>query len=223
MAYSTEPLPLVQFLQSNVKLPRFQRKVTWTEKQSFDLAISLFQNYPLGVIILNEEQKNIWLLDGRQRYTALQKMRDNPVELYMWAKSTLGFKDHDSEHKVVKRYWNKVDHYLEGSTDDSSTVSNFQDELDDVSESSMASQSEGTKTLLDIILMVHQKKWEKLFDFREYFNFLKYLTKDKSEIIPDKLRRFILELRDEVQRNGENECSLDFFTDYFLPVLSPLF
>ena len=92
MSYIIEPMPLISFLEDGkLRLPRFQRKATWDKKQNFELAISVFQDYPVGVVIVNQEQKISWLLDGRQRRSALSSMRDNPVELYEWARSYIGF------------------------------------------------------------------------------------------------------------------------------------
>ena len=72
MSYAIEPMPLISFLDENkLRLPRFQRKATWDKKQNFELAISVFQDYPVGVVIVNQEQKISWLLDDRQRRTAL--------------------------------------------------------------------------------------------------------------------------------------------------------
>ena len=67
MGYRIEPMPVISFLEDNeMKLPRFQRKATWDAMQRFELCISVFQEYPVGVVIVNKEQKTSWLLDGRQ-------------------------------------------------------------------------------------------------------------------------------------------------------------
>ena len=93
MGYTIEPMPLIAFLdEGKLYLPRFQRKATWDKKQNFELAISIFQEYPVGVMVINQERKLSWLLDGRQRRHALTVMRENPVELYEWAQSYIGFK-----------------------------------------------------------------------------------------------------------------------------------
>ena len=68
MSYVIEPMGIKSFLDDNtIKYPRFQRKAVWKKKQNFELCISVFQEYPIGVVILNKQQKISWLLDGRQR------------------------------------------------------------------------------------------------------------------------------------------------------------
>ena len=53
MSYNIEPMELISFVEDNkLKLPRFQRKTTWDKKQNFELAISVFQDYPVGVVII---------------------------------------------------------------------------------------------------------------------------------------------------------------------------
>ena len=114
MSYIIEPMPLISFLEDGkLRLPRFQRKATWDKKQNFELAISVFQDYPVGVVIVNQEQKISWLLDGRQRRSALSSMRDNPVELYEWARSYIGFAKTADELEVKSKYWEKVERYLQ--------------------------------------------------------------------------------------------------------------
>ena len=114
MSYIIEPMPLITFIEdSKLKLPRFQRKATWDKKQNFELCISVFQDYPVGVVILNKEQQTSWLLDGRQRRFALKNMRENPVELYDWAKAYIGFKATADRSTVSDLYWKKIERYLQ--------------------------------------------------------------------------------------------------------------
>ena len=113
MSYSIEPMELITFVEDNkLKLPRFQRKSTCDKNQNFELAISVFQNYPVGVVIINREQNSSWLLDGRQRRAALLTMRENPVELYEWGRSYLKFSKTADELEVTRHYWEKVERYL---------------------------------------------------------------------------------------------------------------
>lgn len=224
-------MPLISFLEeSKLRLPRFQRKATWDKKQNFELAISVFQDYPVGVVIVNQEQKISWLLDGRQRRSALSSMRDNPVELYEWARTYIGFGKTADELEVKNKYWEKVERYLqtEESVDDEKDDINQYEEEDecalDAEENSFdsAKQRRGLQTLLDIILMVHQNKptgskWEQTFDFRKYFSRLKYApVKNNSKVEPKLLRRFILELLRAVEQENEGECTQDFFVEYYL-------
>lgn len=231
MGYIIEPMPLISFLEeSKLRLPRFQRKATWDKKQNFELAISVFQDYPVGVVIVNQEQKISWLLDGRQRRSALSSMRDNPVELYEWARSYIGFGKTADELEVKNEYWKKVERYLqteeatESDEDDINQYSEEDDSTQDAEENSFdsAKQRRGLQTLLDIILMVHQNKpagskWEQTFDFGKYFSRLKYApTKNNSKIDPKALRRFILELLRAAEQENDGERTQEFFVDYYL-------
>lgn len=229
MSYIIEPMPLISFLEeSKLRLPRFQRKATWDKKQNFELAISVFQDYPVGVVIVNQEQKTSWLLDGRQRRTALSTMRDNPVELYEWARSYIGFGKTADELEVKTEYWEKVERYLqteEATEDGENDLNQYEDDdtSRDSEENSFDSekQRKGLQTLLDIILMVHQNKptgskWEQTFDFRKYFPRLKYApVKNNSKIEPRALRRFILELLKAIDQENDGERTQEFFIEYY--------
>ncbi len=57
MSYIIEPISIFSFVTDpSIKLPRFQRKATWKKEQNFELAISIFQDYPVGVVIVNKEK-----------------------------------------------------------------------------------------------------------------------------------------------------------------------
>ena len=57
MSYTIEPVSIHSFVTNpNIKLPRFQRKATWVKEQNFELAISIYQDYPVGVVIINKEK-----------------------------------------------------------------------------------------------------------------------------------------------------------------------
>lgn len=65
MSYTIVPMSVKQFVtDSQMKLPRFQRRAVWSDKQNFELCISIFQDYPVGVVIINKEINSSWLLDG---------------------------------------------------------------------------------------------------------------------------------------------------------------
>ena len=241
MSYIIEPIPMINFLdESKLKLPRFQRKATWDKKQNFELCISVFQDYPVGVVIVNQEQKVSWLLDGRQRRNALITMRDNPVDLYDWAQKYIGFNSTADDIEVKNAYWDKVEKYLEtedinndsdSDNDDDSDIGNDVNEYGNEEpaetteeENSFDSLKErqGLQTLLDIILMVHQKrkgsasKWEQTFDFRKFIPRLRYAPlKNKGEIEPKLLRRFILELNSAISNEYNNELTQANFVDYY--------
>lgn len=200
------------------------------QKQNFELAISVFQDYPVGVVIVNQEQKISWLLDGRQRRSALSTMRDNPVELYEWARSYIGFGKTADELEVKTTYWEKVEYYLqteETTEEDDDSINQYEEDdgtAQDEEENSFDStkQRKGLQTLLDIILMVHQNKpsgskWEQTFDFRKYFSRLKYApSKNNFKINPKGLRRFILELLKAIDQENDGERTQDFFIEYYL-------
>ncbi len=230
MSYKIEPMPLITFVEnSELKLPRFQRKATWNKKQNFELCISVFQDYPVGVVIVNKERNASWLLDGRQRRNALKLMRENPVEVYNWAKAYIGFNQREDEGEIVRLYWDKVEKYLQKedrlttdkNEDDTSCnvvvddeENNVYDEDDEEElESSFDSekQKQGLKLLLDIVLMVHQIKqgisrWEKTFDYKDYCSNIKYQLKREEYVInPSSLRRFLLELSKSVPVLTEEE------------------
>lgn len=84
--YEIRPETVKSFITDrNVRLPRFQRKQTWDPKKNFQLCISLFKEYPIGVCILSVDEskgKTVrWLLDGRQRKNALTKMYEDPENI----------------------------------------------------------------------------------------------------------------------------------------------
>jgi hypothetical protein len=239
MSYVIETISVIEFVENNFRLPRFQRKATWKEKQNFELAISVFQDYPVGVVIVNQERRgSSWLLDGRQRRSALSAMRNNPVELYRWAMSYIGFGKKADETEVTEKYWEKIDRYLQTEEttddkydkdkDDDINVYEESDSIQEEEENSLDSfdsvkQREGLQTLLDIILMVHQispkkgSKWEQTFDFRDYFPFLKYAPiKNNSQIDPKELRRFLLEFLNSMDQENSSELTQESFVDYYL-------
>lgn len=226
MSYIIEPMSIITFVEDNkMKLPRFQRKATWDAKQNFELCISIFQDYPVGVVIVNKEQNVSWLLDGRQRRTALKEMRANPVSVYEWAKSYIGFKSNVDEFELTKNYWDKIERYLQTeektqeNTNENNDVSNYGDDEDTIENSfDSEKQKRGLQTLLDIILMVHQNKasgskWEKAFDFTKYFSRLIYAPKkENGKVQPRLLRKFLLDLKKEC---GTDDLTRELVIDYY--------
>lgn len=235
MSYIIEPMSLITFLdETKLKLPRFQRKSTWDKKQNFELAISIFQDYPVGVVIINQEQKVSWLLDGRQRRNALISMRDNPVELYDWARNYIGFKKTADPQDIKNLYWGKVEEYLQTEDADQSSETEYEPIIyednenpaggaDEEDSFDSTKQRHGLQTLLDIILMVHQNKssgsrWERIFDFRKYFSRLDYApVRDSGKISPVRLRRFILDLKKWTDHEYDDDAlTPENFIDYYL-------
>ncbi len=236
MSYIIESEKLTVFLESSkIKLPRFQRKSTWDKKQKFELCISVFQDYPVGVVILNEVQNTSWLLDGRQRREALIQMRDNPVELYDWARNYIGFNKTADELEISTAYWNKVARFLQteehlnkdnsAEDDDINTYSDDDEEGQDYSSVSRSFDSslqrKGLETLLNIILMVHQIKstgsrWQKLFDFQKYFFKLKYAPqKLNGKIDPVALRKYLLDLISEIKKEYDGDITQENFVEVY--------
>ena len=120
--YEIRPETVKSFITDrNVRLPRFQRKQTWDPKKNFQLCISLFKEYPIGVCILSVDEskgKTVrWLLDGRQRKNALTKMYEDPENIYNWARAFIGFKNSDQPFELEEKYWEKINEYIEADVD----------------------------------------------------------------------------------------------------------
>ena len=213
MSYTIEPMSVKQFVtDSQMKLPRFQRRAVWSDKQNFELCISIFQDYPVGVVIINKEIDSSWLLDGRQRRSALKEMRSNPTSVYSWARKYINFSTSEDPTSLSEKYWAKVEEYLQKDKSESSNDTD-EDNTSSLDEEIIASfdaekQRRGLKTLLDIILMVHQMRgtgmssWQKLFDFTKY-TALSYAPKKENQVVnPVKLREFILSLIKDAAKRG---------------------
>ena len=205
MAYNIEPKSTREFINMDTNFPRFQRKQTWGAKDNFKLCVSVFKNYPMGVIIINKNREGYWLLDGRQRLNALTKLSNNPIEVYGWAKKFVGFKTNTDEIDLRKMYWEKIREYLQENFEENvykpkdqnsenTKDSDSDDEIDqdDVNEDVFvdgtdensfdeSDQIQGLNCLLDLILMVHssssRSKWEKIFDYSRFIGNLKYMNK----------------------------------------------
>ncbi|MBO7115884.1 MAG: DUF262 domain-containing protein [Prevotella sp.] len=214
MSYNIETRSISEFVtDSKIKLPRFQRKSTWNAKQNFELAISIFQEYPVGVVIINDEGHTSWLLDGRQRRSALKDLRANPDLVYDWARKYIKFKNNQDDVEVKQLFWEKIDAYLQQEEDDEETREDIAEdivaepipEINDDEDINKLRQREGLKTLLDIILMVHQKKnnegkWVRIFNqINKYIERPPYAPKREGfKIIPEELRQFLLEYKNKV-------------------------
>lgn len=230
MSYIIEPMTIISFLDENkLKLPRFQRKATWNAKQNFELCISVFQEYPVGVVIINKEQKVSWLLDGRQRRNALNLMRSNPIEVYDWARSFLNFRKTEDPIEITNIFWGKISKYLQTESQESGETDEqieYEQELEEEMEENsfnQENQKKGLQTLLDIIQMVHQKKpsgsaWEKLFDYKQFFAKLQYLRIQNGErkIDPVLLRRHIMQIRKDCDTYNDGELTKEYYIDYFM-------
>ncbi len=223
MSYNIETRQVSEFVKDDkIKLPRFQRKSTWTGKQNFELAISIFQEYPVGVVIINNEGDTSWLLDGRQRRSALTELRANPDLVYDWARSYIGFSPKESVETLRQLYWEKVDAYLQTEESDTSEHEDSAETADSPAEYDIDRnrQREGLNTLLDIILMVHQKtkdksglwygKWERIFNLSSMVERLPDAPRRNNYRIDGiSLRTFILDFK-----NKFNTVSKEKFLEY---------
>lgn len=106
------PQSIKTLVDEKIALPRFQRKPTWTSKQKLDLALSFFNRYPLGTVVIKVDgDSGKFLLDGRQRREALQGIRD-PEVVYDWAKSVLGFTNKSLPADIATLYYEYVGEYF---------------------------------------------------------------------------------------------------------------
>lgn len=215
MAYEVVNLSVKDFISdTSIKLPRFQRKSTWTLVQDFNLCISMFKGYPLGVVIYNNTtdaaSKNVnYLLDGRQRRNALKTCIESPIAMYMAATKALNLKSSMSLDEVAKKFWTNVSGFfrkVDDSDDSSEESSGGGDEIDSMIESMQ--KNTNLKLLLDFIKAMHGPvsqgvtPWEKRWDFQKYFDYLIYVDKKTKKINPKKLKDFIVGHFSEVDLSG---------------------
>lgn len=210
--YEIRPESLKSFIEdTNIKLPRFQRKQTWDDKKNFELVISIFKEYPMGVSILNVEDadgiKTRWLLDGRQRRNALLKFYEDPENIYLWAKKYLGLKANDQLQDVDEKFWNSISEYLEdGEIDDEDNSVDNIDYIDSETTNNddmnliYDSTKKGLDLLLHIIKMTHNKNskysgFTRPFDFSKEIDWLPYITSEngKKHLNSRKLKLFLNE------------------------------
>jgi hypothetical protein len=212
--YEIRPETVKTFITDrNIKLPRFQRKQTWDEKKNFQLCISLFKEYPIGVSILSIEEKNNkpiirWLLDGRQRKNALSSMYEDPGLIYDWAKKFIKFKNSDQPDQIEVKFNQKIQEYLESDPDDKDESVDSELDEEDSSESGTqveidsSSVTTGLELLLKIIKMFHNKKakttgFTRPFDITPYVKKVPYVDnlQGTPQLSSKKLKAFIDEFR----------------------------
>ncbi|SFT38669.1 Protein of unknown function [Lishizhenia tianjinensis] len=234
--YEIRPESLKSFIEdTNIKLPRFQRKQTWDDKKNFQLCISLFKEYPLGVSILNVEDhsgmKTRWLLDGRQRRNALTKFFQDPENIYVWAKKFIGIKANDQLLDIDDKFWKSINEYLEEdeleeddglneepqSEDDKEKLSLFKEpEIENYD-----SSKTGLDLLLHIIKLTHTKAikhsgFTRPFDFTKHIEKLPYQIIDngKKVLNSQKLKSFINEYKSYCSNDSLDYKSLASFEDF---------
>lgn len=191
MGYSIVENNAVAFADSrSIKFPRFQRKQTWNDKDNFKLCISVFKDYPIGVVIVNSQDGNDFLLDGRQRRNALKLMKDDPKSVYVWAKSFVGFSPNQDVEELKEKFWISIDEYLQHEAAKMKGAENSQDDVEedeDIEETSedvenaysFEKQYKSLKSLLDLVLLCHPMKsgktnLQKMYEFNGLI--------DKSEL-----------------------------------------
>lgn len=159
MPYSIVESKAQAFINEDLKLPRYQRKQTWGAEDNFKLCVSIFKGYPIGVVIINYNNGEGFLLDGRQRKNALFLMKTNPVEVYFWAKKFLGLKDSDTEATVRDKFIEKVNFYLQDIEADKSEEFEQDEAIEEGLERSISTdmQSKNLEVLISLILLIHGK------------------------------------------------------------------
>lgn len=221
--YKIKPENLVSFAQDKtIKLPRFQRKQTWDEKKNFELYLSIFNGYPLGVTIINVDKKSKWLLDGRQRRSAIIEMLDDPESIYLASQKFIKFKNNDQPREVEEKFWKAVEDFTEEDEEgeefsEKNTIKEanqimeyvdeedeFEFEFDEPLVETLA--SEGLDFLCEIIVMSHNKT-------KSYTGFTKpffFSSKLRHELNLDYI---------DIQNNGVEKVNgkkLKAFIGYFL-------
>lgn len=231
--YEIRPETVKTFvLDRNIKLPRFQRKLTWDEKKNFQLCISLFKEYPMGVTILSVEEKDgktvRWLLDGRQRKNALLQMYEDPENIYNWAKKFIGFKNNNQPSEIDEMFWNKINEYIEYSDEEDEDDHYAEIEIDDdttdaveSSETEYLKGKNGLEFLLEIIKIIHNKSpnntgFTKPFDICKYVSKLPYIENNQgsNKLSSKKLKTFLDEYRNYCSVESCDYENVQSFYDY---------
>ncbi len=233
--YEIRPESIKTFITDrNIKLPRFQRKQTWDDKKNFQLCISLFKEYPIGVSILSADKKDgkriRCLLDGRQRKNALTLMYEDPEQIYHWAQKFIKFKNKDQPNELEDQFYQKINEYIESDVDDTSDEKpelecneDFQND-DDSSEEHVKAESKGLDFLLEIIKIIHNKQknntgFTKPFDFVSSVDKLPYFDNSSGscKLSSKGVKTFIDEYRnfcDSKYQDFEEKNSFYAFLDY---------
>ena len=204
---------LKQFSEKTIKLPRFQRKLTWKEVDNFKLCVSVFNRYPIGSCIVYESKANgkgvNYLLDGRQRINALLAMNDNPVNIYDWALKFAKISAGEQADQVKDLLQSALHNYLESddsesdhNNDDTADPQNenYQDatseEEDPEGEDTETGDSQGTSPvvmditnrngldlLVEIVVLIHKKTVDRN-GFTKLFDFKKHMKDKDISLLP---------------------------------------
>ncbi|MCC3345489.1 DUF262 domain-containing protein [Psychrobacter sanguinis] len=241
--YEIRPESLKNFIEdSNIKLPRFQRKQTWDDKKNFELVVSIFKEYPMGVSILNVEDnegiKTRWLLDGRQRRNALLKFYEDPENIYLWARKYLKLKNNDQPQDVEDKFWEAINEYLEDDEIDEEQKDEKDEKdselgptvnevdqmylIDDNGNTPVYdSANKGLDLLLHIIKMSHNKTtkhsgFTRPFDFSKEIGRLPYMTVEagKEQLSSKRLKSFLNEYQRFCSDEDINHNESDSFKKF---------
>lgn len=231
--YEIKPENVKTFITNrNIRLPRFQRKLTWKEKDNFQLCISVFKGYPIGVCILSSETSrngNIrWLLDGRQRKYALTMMYEDPENIYNWARKFIKFKNSDQPNELKDKFWLKIKEYLEedmSQEEEEEYLDEYNDcetaeiEILNEIEEEYNTDKDGLELLLEIILIIHNKKsngtgFSIPFDFGNAIERIPYFENGTNYLSSKKLKTFIDQYRQFCYENNLTELESTSFYDY---------
>lgn len=197
--YEIRPEKVKAFIEDrDILLPRFQRKQTWKDDKNFKLCMSVFRGYPIGVTIISNADGKKYLLDGRQRRTALRLMGADPENIYNWACKYLHLKSTMQPYEVEDAFRKAISEYLENDDEDEEIQAITQPGEDDPSEEDTEDSEEitdaadsvietGTDFLLQIIKAVHKKTkknsgFTRPFDFHKYVQKLDYATTDSTGV-----------------------------------------
>ena len=225
--------PSFQLLDSyitdtSIVLPRFQRKKTWTNTQKFNLALSIYRGYPIGVVILYKEKQNSakkYLLDGRQRRNAATEIYLNPSELMKWAFKELKLSkkngEEDKKEDVLKKFALRIEDYLEqepsldskdSEEDDQvdfteteeDSSDNIDDYIDDVEDKDIF-DSEGFSKLRDMIVIAWTNRTKYNDGLCAPFELSEYCMVNPPYYFPDNNKKIdCAELRKFLKRYKED-------------------
>lgn len=84
---SYEYLPVAyRDLVDRIKIPKFQRRLVWSEKKKRDLIETLHKGYPFGALLvapnINNDKETLQLLDGQQRLSTINSYENNKVSYW---------------------------------------------------------------------------------------------------------------------------------------------
>ncbi len=243
--YNPSFQPLNAFIDDKtIKLPRFQRKKTWKNKQKFDLTLSIYSGYPIGVVILykeHEKSKVKYLLDGRQRRDAATEIYYNPTALMDWAFKELKLSKDDNREDVLRKFAARVEGFIEqeprlDEEENDSWTDNDYDESDEYySEDSEISDDSVERSYYNIDNFANFREmiaiaWTNKkgsnnglcapFELSEYFGENKpdYYSSEGKKIDGVKLRRFLKRYKED---NYDDYTDLDCFIKYLKTYINP--